>query len=155
MGNACASRRREPASAGGFTLLEVMIVVAIVGVLAAIAYPAYTEYMTRSRIIQATTGMSDFRVKMEQYYQDNRTYANGGNCGVPDPPASGYFGFSCSGATADGFTFNANGLGTLAPAQYRIVVSNATGVVRSTPTPIPGWTGNGACWAIRKDGSCA
>src|SRR4051812_28034115 len=61
----------------GFTLLEVMIAVAIVAILASIAVPNYRTYVTRGRIPQATAALADARVKMEQYFQDNRAYPTG------------------------------------------------------------------------------
>src|SRR2546426_9927950 len=74
---------RRPAPRGwsprnGFTLIEVMIVVAIVGILAAIALPNYSYYVQRSKIIEATTSLSDARQRTEQLFLDTRTYA--GNC---------------------------------------------------------------------------
>ena len=59
----------------GFTLIELMIAVAIIAILAAIAIPAYTDYIRRGRITEAFATLSGMRVKMEQYFQDNRTYA--------------------------------------------------------------------------------
>jgi len=59
----------------GFTLLEVMITVAIVGILAAIALPSYADYVTRGRITEATTGLSNLRQLSEQYFLDNRSYS--------------------------------------------------------------------------------
>ena len=59
----------------GFTLVELMIVVAIVAILAAIAVPMYTDYITRAQLVPAHTGLAGLRVKMEQGYQDNRQYA--------------------------------------------------------------------------------
>ena len=57
----------------GFTLIELMIAVAIIAILAAIAIPSYSEYVRRGRITEAISALSGMRVKMEQYFQDNRT----------------------------------------------------------------------------------
>src|SRR5258708_6947981 len=70
-------RIRPNARGAGFTLIEVMIVVAIVGVLAAIALPNYSDYVKRSKIIEATSVLSDLRVRYEQFFLDNRTYTGG------------------------------------------------------------------------------
>ena len=59
----------------GFTLIELMIAVAIIAILAAIAIPSYSEYVRRGRVTEAISALSGMRVKMEQYFQDNRTYA--------------------------------------------------------------------------------
>jgi type IV pilus assembly protein PilE len=78
----------QRAKARGFTLLGVMIVVAIVAILAAVALPAYGDYIRRGQLPEAFAGMSDLRVKMEQYYQDNRQYGtSGANCADVATPA--------------------------------------------------------------------
>src|SRR5437867_53900 len=59
----------------GFTLIEVMIVVAIVGVLAAIALPNYSDYVKRGKITEATSALAEVRTRYEQWFLDNRTYA--------------------------------------------------------------------------------
>jgi type IV pilus assembly protein PilE len=59
----------------GFTLIEVMVVVAIVAILASIAIPSYTNYIMRSKITEATSNLLAMRTKIEQYYQDTRSYA--------------------------------------------------------------------------------
>ena len=61
----------------GFTLIEVMVVVAIVAILAAIALPNYGDYIKRSKILEAVSALSDLRVRYEQYFLDNRTYVGG------------------------------------------------------------------------------
>ena len=65
-----------PTRAAGFTLIEVMIVVAIVAILTAIALPSYKDYIRRGRLPEAFNALADYRTKMEQYYQDNRNYGS-------------------------------------------------------------------------------
>jgi type IV pilus assembly protein PilE len=60
----------------GFTLIEVMIVVAIIGILAAIVYPSYTEYVKRGRRSQAQTALLEASQYMQRYYAANGSYAN-------------------------------------------------------------------------------
>jgi len=69
----------------GFTLIELMITVVIVAVIAAVAVPNYTDYVTRSKFTEAHGQLADLRVKMEQYYMDNRRYSSdvaGATCGL-------------------------------------------------------------------------
>ncbi len=60
----------------GFTLIELMIVVAIVGIIAAIAYPAYTQYMVKSNRSAAQSFILGVANKQEQYILDAREYAD-------------------------------------------------------------------------------
>lgn len=60
----------------GFTLMELMIVVAIVGILAAVAYPSYQEHIRKSRRAAAQSFLMDVAAKQQQYLIDARTYAS-------------------------------------------------------------------------------
>jgi len=71
--------------AAGFTLIELMVVVVIVAILAKIAIPSYQRYIQRGDLVEGTQALAQYRVQMEQYYQDNNTYSNGGACGVAAP----------------------------------------------------------------------
>ncbi len=71
----------------GFTIIEVMIVVAIVAILASIALPSYADYVKRGKIVEATVALSDFRTRMEQYFLDNRQYVGGCAAILGPPPA--------------------------------------------------------------------
>jgi type IV pilus assembly protein PilE len=88
----------------GFTLIELLIVVVVISVLASLAYPSYTDYVRRGQLQEAFANLSDYRVRMEQFYQDNRTYANGANCGAAAVPAGNvkYFGYACALNTTGG-----------------------------------------------------
>lgn len=138
----------------GFTLIELMVVVAVIGILAAIAVPAYTDYVTRGKIQDATSALASKRVQVEQYFQDNRTYADVGaiinSACVADAATSPYFDFSCPVQTATTFTIQANGKGSMAGFTYTIDQDNA----KATTAVPAGWTVNAACWVTKKGGVC-
>lgn len=67
--------RKQPSGQTGFTLLELMIVVAIVGFLAAIAYPSYTAYVTKSMRSVGQSALTQVASRQEQYFLDNKAYA--------------------------------------------------------------------------------
>lgn len=61
-------------SAKGFTLIELMIVVAVVAILAAIAYPSYQEYVLRSRRVEGQALLNDAAARMERWRAQNGSY---------------------------------------------------------------------------------
>jgi type IV pilus assembly protein PilE len=74
----------------GFTLIELMITVAIVGILAAIAYPSYIQYITRSNRSAAETVMFGQANKEEQYFLDTRAYTSTMLVSVPSAVSGNY-----------------------------------------------------------------
>jgi len=63
-------------SEGGFTLIELMVTVAVIGILGAIAFPSYTSYLARSNRAAAVSMLMDVASRQEQYKIDARAYSN-------------------------------------------------------------------------------
>ena len=68
--------RRQRGHQRGFTLIELLITVVIIGILASIAYPAYTQYLIRGRRSAAEGEMMNIANMEQQYFLDNRSYAD-------------------------------------------------------------------------------
>ncbi len=69
------SRSASPGRAAGFTLIELLVCVAIVGMLAAIAYPAYSKYLVKSNRAAAESHLMDLAQAEAQFMADSRSYA--------------------------------------------------------------------------------
>lgn len=126
----------------GFTLIEIMITVAVIGILAAIAIPSYTDYVKRGKAAEATSTLADARVRMEQFFQDNRTY-DGGPC----PVDGAYFTYNCGAPDATTYTITATGVGDMSAFSFDI---NQANTKNST---FDGHAGAG-CWLTSKGGTC-
>jgi type IV pilus assembly protein PilE len=141
----------------GFTLIEVMIVIGIISILAAVAIPSYRNYIMRGKIAEATSQLSAMRVKMEQWFQDNRSYCAAGGCpacGAATPSASDvkYFSYTASCPDTTHYTITATGVDAqLANFRYTIDQSNAKQTLSA-----PAWNISATvnCWVTRQDGSC-
>jgi type IV pilus assembly protein PilE len=131
----------------GFTLIELMVTMAIIAVLAAFALPSYNDYVKRGMIPEATNALSDARVKLEQYFQDNAAHSYSGFASCP--ASTQHFTISCGTPTATTYTVSATGTGTMSGFGYTLDQSN----VRATTGTSWGKTST-SCWVTRSDGSC-
>jgi type IV pilus assembly protein PilE len=151
-------RRFRPAglhaACGGFTLIETMIVMAIIAILAAVAVPSYTTYVRRSHILEAVARLADARARMEEFFQDERTYVDAsGDCGAAPnahaPPDA--FVITCTG-TATTFTYTATGQGARGMSAF--VYSIDENGAKATVSVPSAWQRTADCWTVRADGSC-
>jgi type IV pilus assembly protein PilE len=148
-----SSRRRS----AGFTLMELMITVAIVGILAAVAIPSYQDYVRRGQIPEGLAALSDFRVKMETYYQDNRGY--GGNACADGTtakwasftaPDDSRFSYSCELDGAQKYTVTVTGKSGTMMSGYAYTIDQDN---QKATTKFKGASVTKACWLI-KGGEC-
>lgn len=114
----------------GFTLIELMIVVAIIGILAAVALPAYSDYIARAKVSELILAASDAKIGVSEYAQVDNTLSGSGT-GLS---------INTAGDQVDTGSVNASGIIN--------VVSNAGTIVDSTVsiTLRPNLTGGVVTW---------
>src|SRR2546421_4252649 len=121
----------------GFTLIELMIVVAVVGILAAIALPSYNQYVVRGKLTEAYSNLLAIRVQSEQWFQDNRVYS-----GMPCSTTNNrYFAYTCPVLTPTTYTIRAAGIaGTdVDGIAFTIDQSNARATIVTGAAATKGW----------------
>lgn len=141
-------------------MIELMIVVVVIAILAAIAIPYFGDYLVRSKVIDATSKLGDVHTDMEKYFMDNRTYLNGAACGSnakivalnADPAAA--FLLGCA-ATATTYTITASGVAAKGMAGFTYTINEQNIHATTAVSAAKGWSGAPKnCWITRKDGSC-
>ena len=136
----------------GFSLIELLVTVAIVGILAAVAMPAYNDYVRRGKLVEAQSTLSNLRLAAEKWFADNRTYV----AGTPDwRTVSGtrYFTYSCGTPTATAYTCTATGVTNEGMSGF-VYTINESNVRTSTFTGVAGWNNSTTCWVKKKGETC-
>jgi type IV pilus assembly protein PilE len=131
----------------GFTLIELMVTVAVVGILSAIALPSYSAYIFRSKIPTGLDTLATYQARMEQGYQDTGSYGAAA-CTAAIPSATN-FTLACTVASAgQGFSAVITGVGPLTGVSYS-VDQDGKRLTLTHPKGIP----TTSCWTIR-GGTC-
>ena len=135
-------------ASGGFTLIELMVAVAIVALLGSVAMPAYMAYVKRAKVPPGLDALSAYFTRMEQRFQDAATYVNttdNTKCAIQPLPTASNYTFSCTlSGGGTGYTLVGTGSGALSGYSYSI---NYLGVRATTahPNGVP----STSCWSIR------
>jgi len=130
-----------PKGSSGFTLIELMIAVAILAILMSIAVPSYRDYVRRGAVAEVTEVLGAGRVVAEQFFLDNRTYED-----MPCPGDTRSFAIECDDLGADTYTITATGNGQMEDFVFTIDQAN----LRTSDGP---W-GDGNCWIARRGDDC-
>ena len=144
--------RAAPGGAAGFTLVEVMVKVAVVGILASLAYPAYSDYMLRGRVVDATTALTAMQSRLEQHYQDNRTYLTTTAAASPCAASATVKSFtvSCLTLEAGRYAIQAKGSGLTAGFVYTLDYQD----VKTTRVPSVWGGSTSGCWILKRGETC-
>lgn len=109
-------RCSRPAPRPGFTLIELMIIVAVIGVLMALAVPSFLDSVRKGRRAEAMASLTQVQQAQERWRANKGSYADNdkltlaaadGGLGLSDTTANGYYGVAISDATASGYTVTA------------------------------------------------
>lgn len=136
----------------GMTLIEIMIVVGIIGILSAVALPAYRDYVTRARLAEAFSTLATVQPNAEQYWSNYRTFVDLATPAKnPTWPAdTPNFTYTLSNQTASSYTVTATGRNLANEFIFSIDQQGN----RKTTGVQTGWTLTGNCWVDRRNGTC-
>jgi len=147
----------------GFTLIELMIVVAIIGILAAVALPAYQTYTLKAKMSEVVLAASQCRTTVSEKYQTASSAPGAGNWGCESSVASTKYVAQVATGVNGGIRVTIQGIGTGVDTNFvylqPLKAAGTTALVSDFPTPttVASWGCGSTVAAVRKvlPGSCS
>ena len=140
-------------SSQGFSLIELMIALAIAAIIAAMAIPGYRDHMLRAHIPEATSTLSALAMRLEQHYQDNQAYSNANGCAIT-MPTDDFFTFECAANdSGQSFLLTASGKSTGAMADF-VFTLDQNGNAMTTQLPAAWGRAPFNCWINKRRSTC-
>jgi type IV pilus assembly protein PilE len=141
-----------PRKAGGFTLIELMIVVVIIGILAAIAFPSYQDYVRKSRRSDASIAINRVIQAQERWRANNVNYGTLTNLGLSTTSDNGYYSIAVSGYNGTNCTGTADGnqycvTATAVNGKSQAADTNCTSMVAIVQAGSTRYTPATGCWS--------
>jgi len=121
--------------AAGYTLIELMIVVAIVGILAGVAYPSYQEYGRRAKRAEGRGALLDAATRLERYYSDNNQFADLATANIATTSDKGNYNLSIAlGGNNQSYTLTATPVAAFVDTRCGNLSLTSAGVQSKTGT---------------------
>ena len=125
----------------GFTLTELMIVIVVLGILAAIAYPSYTAFVLRGKRAEGRNMLMEAAARQERFYSDNNSYTStigSGGLNISSSSENGYYSLAATTPDTDNQTFTLTATPTFTDAACGNMTLTQTGARTSND--------NDLCW---------
>ena len=144
----------SPSRCRGFTSLELMIAVAVAGILSSLAYPSFVDQLTRARRVDAVAAVSAAQLAQERWRANRTSYGSLADIGIAGVSSAGHYTLQVTGSSATGYQILATAQGTQARDEacrnLRLEVAGANFVYASGPD---GMVANAApvnrrCWGL-------
>ena len=144
----------SPSRGSGFTSLELMIAVAVAGILSSLAYPSFVDQLTRARRVDAIAAVSAAQLAQERWRANRTSYGSLADIGVAGVSGAGHYTLQVIASSATGYQILATARGTQARDEacrnLRLEVAGANFVYASGPDSTVGNPApvNRRCWSL-------